>query len=111
LNEQKKEEKAKPVPAEPKQQKPVANAPINKEAKKELQKQQKLFQQYEERMLQVKETKKKLEQALSSPEIYSNKEKYAATETEYRKLSEELEKLNADYEKVFEKIVELESQM
>ena len=108
---QKKEEKLKsaPAPAHQKQPAPEQKQVISKESKKELQKQQKLFQQYEERIAQLKEEKKKLEAALASPDIYSDKNKYTQTETEYKKVESELSKLNGEYEQVFDKIVELEN--
>jgi ATP-binding cassette subfamily F protein 3 len=107
---QKKEEKQKPVPA-PAVVKPAPEPrqAISKEAKKELQKQQRLFQQYEEKIAQLKEEKKKLEAALSSSETYSDKNKYTETEQAYKKVESELLKLNGEYEQVFDKIVELEN--
>lgn len=107
----KKEEKQKPSPA-PVEAKPAPQQkgqPVNKELKKELQKQQKIFQQYEERIAVKKEEKKKLEASLASPEIYSDKATYAKTEGDYKKAEAELAKLNREYELVFEKIVELEN--
>ena len=106
---QKKEEKQKPEPAQQKQAVPEPKQVINKESKKELQKQQRLFQQYEEKIALLKEEKKKLEAALSSPDIYSDKNKYTQTEIEYKKVEGELSKLNGEYEQVFDKIVELEN--
>ncbi len=109
---QKKAEKQKPAPApvevkqapaEPKGQ------PINKELKKELQKQQKLYQQCEERIAVLSDEKKKLEGSLASPEIYNDRNKYTQTEAAYKKVETELAKLNKEYELVFEKIVDLES--
>jgi ATP-binding cassette subfamily F protein 3 len=106
----KKEEKPQPAPVEEKkQQKQENHGPVNKEVKKELQKQQRLFQQFEEKIAQLKQEKLKLENDLSSPSTYSDKQRYEETETNYRQVTAELEKLNAEYEKVFEKIVELES--
>ena len=108
---QKKEEKQKltAAPAQPKQPAAEPKTAVSKEIKKELQKQQKLFQQYEERIAELKEEKKKLEAALSSPDVYSNKNKYTQTETEYKKVESELTKLHSNYEQVFDKIVELEN--
>lgn len=83
-------------------------APVNKEAKKELQRHQKIFQQLEENIAKLKAEKIKLEASLSSPDVYSDKNKYAQAETAYKKASGELDKLNKEYEQVFEKIVELE---
>jgi ATP-binding cassette subfamily F protein 3 len=84
------------------------SAPINKEFKKELQKQQRLFQQLEEKIAGLKTEQQKLEAALSDPAVYSDKAKFLEAETAYKKASAELVALNSDYEKAFEKIVELE---
>ncbi len=91
----------------------VAAAPkvINKEVKKELQKQQRLFQQYEEQIALLKNKKDSLESQLSASETYSDKNKYAATEAAYNAAGSELSKLNKEYEHVFEKIMELENQL
>jgi ATP-binding cassette, subfamily F, member 3 len=101
-------------PAESKKQvveaKPVTSgAPINKEAKKELQRQQKLFQQLEENISAQSAQKNQLQLALSAPETYSDKKKFAHAEMEYKKAVEALNLLNKQYEAVFEKIVELEA--
>ncbi len=84
------------------------SAPINKEFKKELQKQQRIFQQLEEKIAGLKTEQQKLEAALSDPAVYSDKTKFLDAETAYKKASAELVSLNSDYEKAFEKIVELE---
>jgi ATP-binding cassette subfamily F protein 3 len=83
-------------------------APINKEAKKELQKQQRLFQELEQRIATLNRQKDALEASLSDPSTYSDKNKFVTAESEYKKASEELGKVNRQYEQVFEKIVELE---
>jgi ATP-binding cassette subfamily F protein 3 len=80
----------------------------SKELKKELQKQQKLFQQLEEKITRLNEQKQQLEAALADSATYSDKNRFLETETEYKKISEDLEKLNVEYERVFEKIIELE---
>ena len=82
---------------------------IDKQQKKELQKQQRIFQQLEERIAKLNEQKKQAEAALADPGTYANKEKFLQTETSYKNVSSELEQLNKQYEQVFEKIVELES--
>jgi ATP-binding cassette subfamily F protein 3 len=104
----KKEEKPTPAPAPGKKPQPQNNAPVNKELKKELQKQQRLFQQAEEKIAQLKQEKLQLEAELGSSETYSDKQRYTATEARYNKVVAELNQLNIDYEKTFEKIVELE---
>ena len=96
----------KPQTTNPKSQ---TNAPINKETKKELQKQQKLFQQLEDKIATITKQKKELEAALTDPATYSDKQKFLQAESSYNKTSSELEELNKQYEQVFEKIVELES--
>jgi ATP-binding cassette subfamily F protein 3 len=85
-------------------------APINKEAKKELQKQQRLFQQLEEKIALLQKKKIELEAALTSPEIYSDKQKFTQGEANYKQATDELARLNKEYERIFEKIMELESQ-
>ena len=78
--------------------------------KKELQKQQRIFQQLEEKIASLKEKKQQLETALADPTTYSDKNRFLQTETNYKKVCEELAVQNSQYEKVFEKIMELENQ-
>jgi ATP-binding cassette subfamily F protein 3 len=89
-------------PAEPQK-------PINKEHKKELQKQQRIFEQLEEKLAALNKQRAILEASLSTPEIYGDKEKFRKAEADYKKVSEECVQLNKEYEKVFEKIMELEA--
>jgi ATPase components of ABC transporters with duplicated ATPase domains len=101
-----KQTKPEPIPQ------PAAPAkPINKEAKKELQKQQRIFQQLEERIGALNKQKAELEAAMTEPETYADKEKFVKAETDYKKVSEELQKLDREYEVVFEKIMELEANL
>ena len=96
----------------PQNSKPVAAAaPINKEAKKELQKLQKTFQQLEENISKLTEKKAQLQLALSAPETYSDKQKFVVAEAAYKKAGDELTLLNKQYEEVFEKIVGLEANL
>jgi len=101
--------KAAPVAAKPQ---PAASsgpaAPINKEAKKELQKQQKIFQQLEADISRLTDQKTQLQASLGLPETYSDKNKFVQAEADYKKAATELEKLNKQYEEVFEKIMTLE---
>jgi ATP-binding cassette, subfamily F, member 3 len=99
-------EENKPAP-EPVKQTPAV--PINKETKKELQKMQKQFQQLEEKIARLNTEKAALEAQLSDPETYSDKQKFLQTETAYKKAEDELNRSNAEYEKVFERIMELEA--
>lgn len=98
----------KPKP-KPQTNKPQASAPINKEAKKELQKWQREFQQLEEQVAKLTTRRNELEASLSDPATYSDKNKFLETENAYKKAQDELKQLNARYETVFEKIMLLES--
>ena len=89
--------------------KPQTSAPINKEHKKELQKQQRIFQQLEEKVALLTKQKSELEAALTDPATYSDKQKFLQAEAAYNKAAAELELLNKQYEQVFEKIMELEA--
>jgi len=87
--------------------KPIqSNQPVNKEAKKELQKLQKQFQQLEEQLAAANKKRAELEAALTKPEVYSDKTKFLETEMAYKKTDQELVQLNAQYETVFEKLME-----
>ncbi|MEQ1675921.1 MAG: ATP-binding cassette domain-containing protein, partial [Chitinophagaceae bacterium] len=88
--------------------KPPSSLPINKEAKKELQKMQRQFQQVEEKLAALQLKKVTLEAALVDPAIYSDKNKFTEAETTYKKAQEETEQLNKEYERLFEKIMELD---
>ena len=74
-----------------------------------MQKQQKLFQQLEEKIAQLNQKKATLEAQLTAPDTYSDRNKFVQTETDYKKVSDELLRMNKQYEEVFEKIMELES--
>ncbi len=82
--------------------------PIDKDLKKELQRQQKLFKQLEEKITVMIEEKSRLEAALIDPATYSDKGKFAAAEIAFKKAEQELALLNNQYEQVFEKIMQLE---
>ncbi len=112
---EKKVEVKKPVEQKPVSvQQPAHNDTkqvINKEAKKELQKQQRILQQLEEKITATTQQKDKLEQQLSEPDTYSDKNKFVQTEAGYQKLAKDLAQFNKEYELVFEKVMELESKM
>jgi ATP-binding cassette subfamily F protein 3 len=101
------------VSSQPKQTTEVKSpgVSVNKETKKELQKQQRLFQQLEEQIAVMQRKKNDLETSLTSPEIYSDRQKFTDAESNYKKTVEELARLNKEYEKIFEKIMELEGQV
>jgi ATP-binding cassette, subfamily F, member 3 len=92
------------------QKQEITSGPINKEAKKELQRLQKQFQQLEAQIASLTTEKAALEASLSDPGTYSDKAKFLQAETGYKGASAKLKELNAEYEKLFEKIMELEAQ-
>ena len=96
------------MPAPPKPAANTAPQPVNKEAKKELQRHQRQFQELEEKIGKLNKEKDRLEASLADPSTYSDKSKFVTAEAEYKKASDELGKANLQYEQLFEKIVELE---
>ena len=89
----------------------IRRTSIDKELKKEYQKQKNRFQQLEEKIAQLNKKKAELEAGLASPEIYADKTKFLQTETAYKTIAAELMQLNTEYEVVFEKVMELEEKM
>jgi ATPase components of ABC transporters with duplicated ATPase domains len=83
----------------------------NSTVTKELQKQQRLFQNLEKELELLRHSKEKLELQLSDPGTYSNPAEFKKIESEYQSTNSKLESVNKQYESVFEKIVELESQI
>ncbi|MCR6720798.1 MAG: ABC-F family ATP-binding cassette domain-containing protein [Chitinophagaceae bacterium] len=96
-----------PAPA-PEAKAPAANAPINKEQKKELQKQQRLFEQLEVKIAEHKKQLDELALALASPETYADKNRFLQTEKDHKTVSQSLQQLEKEYEQVFEKLMEMQ---
>ena len=110
VQEKTKDRKEADVPApKPTQVAKPIGQPINKEVKKELQKQQKIFQQLEEKIAALTSRQNTLQASLQLPEVYADKIKFQETETELRTLAIEINRVNKEYEMVFEKIMKLES--
>ena len=113
-SEVKNQKKAEANTAEPAKEikatehKQQGSAPINKEQKKELQKVQKQFQQVEEKIAALNKQRTTLEASLADPATYSDKTKFLETEAAYKKAETELADMNVQYEKLFEKIMEME---
>ncbi len=82
---------------------------ISNDAKKELQKLKSRFKQLEEKLAILNTNKNTLENKLADPTVYGDKSKFLTAESEYKKAVEELNAANAEYEKVFEQIMEMES--
>jgi ATP-binding cassette subfamily F protein 3 len=76
---------------------------------KELQKIQRQFQKAEEEVNKKNKRKAELELELGKPENYTDHQKFLALENEYKKIMQDLASANADYEKLFEKIMEMEA--
>ena len=89
----------------------IQRGPVDKEVKKEYQKNKNRFQQIEEKLAQLNQRKVELEQLMASPDNYTNKEKFNETEVAYKNIVGELAILNKEYEIVFEKVMELEEKM
>lgn len=89
-----------------KEVKPANN--ISNDAKKELQKLKTKFKNLEEQLEKLKANKTTLEAALADPDVYSDKQKFVQAEAAYKKADKELSDANAEYEKLFEQIMELE---
>ena len=82
---------------------------ISNDAKKELQKLKSRFKQLEEKLAILNTNKNTLENKMADPTVYGDKSKFLTAESEYKKAVEELNAANAEYEKVFEQIMEMES--
>lgn len=67
------------------------------------------FEKMETELHQLQKMKSDLEQLLSLPETYSDKLKFQETENKYNQLTLELEKQQAAYELLFEKLLEIEN--
>ncbi len=72
---------------------------------------QKHFQQLEEKIAGLSQQKIVLEAALASHEIYTDKNKFVQTETDYQTISVQLEEASLQYENIFEKLMELENKI
>jgi len=105
----------KPPKAETKKQIVVEDkrpsTPIDKELKKELQKNKNRSEQLETLIAKLSNRKMELEALMSSPNGYTDKEKFKQNETEYSKVSKELHDANKEYETVFEKLLQLEEKL
>ena len=100
VNKPEKIEKAEKPKAE---QKPISN-----DQKKELQKVKARFSQLEEQLVILNKKKSTLENSLAAPDIYGDKVKFLKAETDYNNAVKELAAATAEYEKVFEQLMEME---
>ena len=84
---------------------------INKDLQKELQKEQRKLSTLEAQLNKAKEEQIRLEAALGDPANYSDKDKFVAIEVDYKKIKNNRDALDKEYETVFEKVMELEGQL
>lgn len=96
---------AKPVVAEK-----APATPINRELQKELQKEQRRLSNVETQLTKAKEEETRFENALGDPANYADRDKFVKIEADYKKAKAERERLEKEYETVFEKVMELEGQ-
>ena len=90
---------------------PKAISPNQKQAiQKELQKQQKQFNQIEKQLAEYSIKRDELESRLADSSTYANAEDFKKTEAGYKDILDKIHKATGEYEKVFEKIMELEKQ-
>ncbi len=87
-----------------------AKSVINKETKKELQLQQRLFQQAEEKLAELNKQKADLEAKLAAQATYGNGDEFKKTETAYKQVQEQLITTTKQYEEAFEKVIQLEAE-
>lgn len=104
-------ESAKPEVVAKAKPAPERSTAINKEIKKEYQKQQKLFQQIENELTQNKQQLFELEKSLADPAVYAAKESFLQKEKEYKTILENNIRLEKQYEDIFNTIMRLEENM
>lgn len=80
-----------------------------REQQKELQRIKKQFEHLELQIEKLNQQKKELELQLALPDIYNDVSKFAEVEKQYQQKIRSIEKENAAYEQLFEKILALES--
>ncbi len=109
---------AAPVKQQPVEKKEEKQAPKNNAnneqinaLRKELQKQQKLFQKLEEEINKLKSANVELEAKLADPAFYSNNKEFQTVDAQYRQHNAKLEQLNREYDKSFELIMEMEEKL
>ena len=73
-----------------------------------MQKKQKELAQAEQSLDEIRKRKDVLEAQLADPSTYADKEKFLQTETDYKKIQDELKAAEARFESLFEKVMELE---
>lgn len=91
--------------------KPQPNNNLDRDQKKELQRLQKQFSKLEQDITQFNNEKTNIELELAKPESYADKNRFQELEKNYAAIQQRISAANDQYEKLFEKIMELESQV
>ena len=100
---------SKEIKKEVKLEKSIPQQQISNDQKKELEKLKKRFKQLEDKLQELNKVKSELENKLADPEVYGNKDKFVLAESAYNKARTDVDQANNEYEKLFEQIMELES--
>jgi len=82
----------------------------NREQQKELQKLQKQFSKVEGSLNELNQQKINIEADLANPEYYADKNKFLELEERYKSVQQKINAANKEYELLFEKIMQLESE-
>ena len=105
----KEESKKKEVAAEPVKQKQPEPSHLDRDQKKEYQKVQRQFQKAEEEVNKKNKRKAELELELGKPENYSDHQRFVKLEAEYKQVMQDQAVATAEYEKLFEIIMQMEA--
>ncbi len=116
--EEKQQSRTTVLPKKPSEEKsktekavPMRKGAIDKDTKREWQKQKSRFEKLEKKVNDLKANLHALAQQLAQPDTYSDKEKFQVAEKAYNETTEKLKMAEAEYEQVFEKMMELEAGM
>jgi ATP-binding cassette, subfamily F, member 3 len=97
------------IPAEETVKAAVIQHPVvNKDVKKQVQKQQRIVDQLDEKVSKLKEESSRLESQLAEPEIYADKQKFLGAEAAYKSADQALSEARLAYDAALEKLMELE---
>ena len=107
-NSNKKTEEAKPVVAEKKKADPGFSLNEIREMKREFLNLQKKVKKIEDELADSNQKKQLLETELANHEIFTNKEKFAEAEKAYQNMLYHISRLDKQYEKLFEEVIEKE---
>ncbi len=99
----------KPVIEQPKQVQ--ASSSVNKDVKKQIQKQQRLVEQLEVDINRLQSESSRLELQLSAPEIYADRQKFLVAESEYKKAALSLSVARQTYDTALERLMEMEEEL